>query len=272
MSLALAYVTGILSLLFAASLLDQYLTRRQPYHILWAAALVLFSTAMLLWFLRETFGLNQWVFRLWYLTGAMLVPAYLGTGFLYLMAPRHVVKPILGALLVLTFATLILVLTADFRTPEGCLAGLKGLECLLPPHSLTQKGFSPPWIRILGVILNLYGGLAVLAGVVWSIRPLMRAEASPGEAGTVEATGSMTAALVRGYRNTVLVGNLLWQNRHFWRKDIHVQRAASNIIVTLGACPTILEEKPLPGPRESCGDLMRPSWPGGFPSAVRRRF
>ena len=40
----------------------------------------------------------------------------------------------------------------------------------------------------------------------------------------------------------------------------------------LGACPTILEEKPLPGPRESCGNLMRPSWPGGFPSAVRRRF
>ena len=31
----------------------------------------------------------------------------------------------------------------------------------------------------------------------------------------------------------------------------------------LGACPTILEEKPLPGPRESCGNLMRPSWPGG---------
>ena len=40
----------------------------------------------------------------------------------------------------------------------------------------------------------------------------------------------------------------------------------------LGACPTILEEKPLPGPRESCGNLMRPSWPGGFPSEVRRRF
>ena len=33
----------------------------------------------------------------------------------------------------------------------------------------------------------------------------------------------------------------------------------------LGACPTILEEKPLPGPRESCGNLMRPSWPGGVP-------
>ena len=33
----------------------------------------------------------------------------------------------------------------------------------------------------------------------------------------------------------------------------------------LGACPTILEEKPLPGPRESCGNLMRPSWPVGVP-------
>ncbi len=53
--------------------------------------------------------------------------------------------------------------------------------------------------------------------------------------------------------------------------DADALRAGGTVGV-LGACPTILEEKPLPGPRESCGNLMRPSWPGGFPSAVRRRF
>ena len=72
--------------------------------------------------------------------------------------------------------------------------------------------------------------------------------------------------------------NTLWRfykgHRHAMRKlfERSVRTAVAMALVDLGACLTILEEKPLPGPRESCGNLMRPSWPGGFPSAVRRRF
>ena len=87
MALGLTYVTGVLSLLFAGALLDQYLTRRQPHHLLWFVAFAVFTMAIGVWFIRETFGLNQWLFRLWYLGAAMLAPAYLGTGMLYLMAP-----------------------------------------------------------------------------------------------------------------------------------------------------------------------------------------
>ena len=174
MSIFLAYVTSVLSLLFAASLLGQYLTRRQPYHLLWAVALLLFSVAMGLWFLRETLGLNQWIFRLWYLSGAMLVPAFLGTGLIYMMAPRKVASAFLGYLLVVTVAAVVLVLTADIKTPNECLEGLEGLECLLPSHTLTNAVFFPPWIRILGALLNVYGGLAVLTGAVVSLRALGR--------------------------------------------------------------------------------------------------
>ena len=242
MSLALAYVTGILSLLFAASLLEQYLAKRQPYHLLWATAFGLVSMSMVLWFLRETLGLNQWIFRLWYLSGAMLVPAYLGTGMMYLMAPRKLANGIMGYLTVATIAAVVMPLTAHIRTPNDCLVGLSALECLLPGNSLTQVGFFPSWLRLLAAVLNYFGGVAVLAAAVWSVGLLVRAErrrtggesAQPAEGDAAGSGKRWSEELADGYRNTLLAGKLLWRNRAFWRGDLAVQRAASTIIVTLG--------------------------------------
>ena len=197
-----------MSLLFAASLVEQYVMRRQPYHLLWAVALGLFSMAMVLWFLRETVGLNQWIFRLWFLSGAMLVPAYLGTGMLYMMAPRRVSNAFLGYLLVVTVAAVVLVLTAHIRTPDACAAGLTDLECLVPSLTLTEMGFFPPWIRVLAAILNLYGGLAVLAGAVWAVGMLAREGASEASSAGPEATEAgrrpVLAILAESQRNVML--------------------------------------------------------------------
>ena len=243
MTLALAYVSSVLALLFGASLLDQYLAMRRPHHLLWAVALALFSMAMGLWFLRETMGLNQWMFRLWYLSGGMLAAAYVGTGVLYMMAPRRVANAFMGYLLVVTVASVVLVLTAQIQTPDDCAQGFKGLECLLTTESLTKMGFFPPWIRVLAVVLNVYGGLAVVAGAVWSVLLLVRKEtphieepsaqagdvASPGEAdrqGTISLSGA--------YPRTLFVTKVLWHNRNFWRRDQTAQRAGSNLVLTIG--------------------------------------
>ena len=252
MSLALAYVTSILSLLFAASLLAQHSTRRQPHHVLWAVALILLSMAMGLWFLRETFGINQWIFRLWYLSGIMLAAAYLGTGMLYMITPRRVGNAFMGYLLVVTLAAVVLVLTAHIKTPDECFEGLKGLECLLPADSMTKMGFFPPSIRVLAAILNAYGGLAVVAGAIWGVGILVRDEGRRrGEEAALRATEEAAARPFQRYspveagdmvdrtlvsigRNTVLTGKVLWQNWNFWRRDPRVHRAASNIIITIG--------------------------------------
>ena len=239
MSLALSYVTSILSLLFAASLLAQYMKGKQTYHLLWAIAFMLFSMAMGLWFLRESFGLNQWIFRLWYLSGTMLAATYLGTGMLFMIAPRRVAGAFTGYLLVVTVAAVVLVLTAHIKTPDECVDGLKGLGCLAPSDTLTKMGFFPPWIRVLGAMLNLYGGLAVVAAAVWSIRLLVRQEADaagqPSVADEPEGVaGKLMRALAGSYRNTVTAVKLLWQNRDFWRRGAPAQRAASNIILTIG--------------------------------------
>ena len=160
------------------------------------------------WFLRETVGLNQWIFRLWFLSGAMLVPAYLGTGMLYMMAPRRVSNAFLGYLLVVTVAAVVLVLTAHIRTPDACAAGLTALECLVPSLTLTEMGFFPPWIRVLAAILNLYGGLAVLAGAVWAVGMLAREGASEASSAGPEATEAgrrpVLAILAESQRNVML--------------------------------------------------------------------
>ena len=243
MALALAYITSVLSLLFAVSLLDQYLSRRQPFHLLWGVALIILSAAMVLWFLRETFGINQWIFRLWYVTGAMLVPAYLGTGMLYLMASRRIANYFVVALLVSTVVALILALTAGFETPAECVEGLKGLECLDPSDTLTKMGFFPVWVSIPGAILNLYGGIAVTGAAVWAVVLLVREDKrrrgeGAAQSGEGEAQGGVMGrvfeVLKTSYRNTVLAGRLMWQSRDFRVKDPLVQRTASNIIITLG--------------------------------------
>ena len=240
MSLALAYITGVLSLLFAASLLDQYLTKRQPYHLLWFIAFVLFSMAMGLGFLRETFGLNQWFYRLWFLSGNTLTAAFLGTGVLYLIAPRKVANAFLGYLLVATVVAVVLVLSASIRTPEECLAGLKNLECLEPHLTLTKADYLPPWVGLLAATLNYYGGVAVLIAAVWSVAVLVRAEKArvgaeiEGESFLVAARKRVARDLSVSYRNAILAGRLIWQNRDFWRRKLPAARAAFTIIMTLG--------------------------------------
>ena len=253
MALGLTYVTGVLSLLFAGALLDQYLTRRQPHHLLWFVAFAIFTMAIGVWFIRETFGLNQWLFRLWYLGAAMLAPAYLGTGMLYLMASRRVANAFMGYLAVVTIAVVAMVLSADLRTPNACLVGglevLSRLECIDPSDTLTKMGFFPPWIRVLAGILALYGGLAVVAATGWSIGLLVRNErlrTGEGAAQPVEGEETTARTILRktgetfkgSYRNSLLGVRLLWQSRDFWRRDIPVQRAFSNLIITLGVMLT----------------------------------
>ena len=70
MSLALTYVTGIVSLFFTASLLRPVSDKAElSLPPKWGLAFVLVAVSMLLWFLRETFGLSESIFRVWYITG-----------------------------------------------------------------------------------------------------------------------------------------------------------------------------------------------------------
>ena len=204
---------------------------------------VLVAVSMLLWFLRETFGLSESIFRVWYITGAMLVPAFLGTGMLYLLCPQRVAHAAMGFLLVAIVAVVVLVLTASIRTPEGCAAGLTKLDCLEPSDTMTMFGFMPDSIRVLRAVLNLYGGVIILGAVLSGIASMVRADSGrsgwsatlAGQDGLHLRIGRMIKEVSTGIsRDIIVAGRVLWESKDFWRRDVTEQRVASDLIITLG--------------------------------------
>ena len=251
MALVLAFITGILGIIFAASLMDHYLVKRRQYHLLWAIGFGLFFLGMLFWVLREGLGQSELLYSLWFVTGGVLVPAYFGSGMISLMFPQLTEGTIggvegglkkadafLGTIVGISVIFLILALVAPISAPSGvCPApGIEGLDCLLPSQTLTKAEFFPIWLRAMGIIIVIYGGLALLAGAIWGVVQLVRQE---NEAGGGAASGTTTdegmPAEPNILRNTVLGFKLLWRNKDFWKRDLQAQRSYSNLIVLGGA-------------------------------------
>ena len=95
----ISLASSTISIVFAVIVLDQFFAKRKPYQLIWAIGLFMYfiSTGTELW--AEAWGLNETIYRLWYLCGAILVAAYLGMGTLYLLAPRRVAHIIMAILL-----------------------------------------------------------------------------------------------------------------------------------------------------------------------------
>src|ERR1039458_1128068 len=93
-------ITAIISLVFGATILDQYFARRRPYQLFWAIGVFLYAIGAGCEFWAGQWGIGQVVFRLWYLSGAILVAAYLGMGTLYLLARRRHANTIMIVLVI----------------------------------------------------------------------------------------------------------------------------------------------------------------------------
>jgi len=85
-ALALPLVATILAGVFALLLVDQWLRRRRPYQLAWAIGVAMFGVAALAEVLGSISGWDGTLFRLWYLTGAVWVAAWLGLGTVLLLA------------------------------------------------------------------------------------------------------------------------------------------------------------------------------------------
>ena len=85
-ALVLPLVATILAGVFALLLVDQWLRRRRPYQLAWAIGVAMFGVAALAEVLGSISGWDGTLFRLWYLTGAVWVAAWLGLGTVLLLA------------------------------------------------------------------------------------------------------------------------------------------------------------------------------------------
>jgi hypothetical protein len=129
--------------------------------IAWAIGFALFTVATgCLWY-GAWQGWSEGVFKLYYLTGGILVVPYLAVGELLLVAPgRRATRLVTATMLWVTFAATAAVLAADVNQAELARAGAT------PPNG----AMGGPWTTILAAALNTAGTIVLLAGSLMSAR------------------------------------------------------------------------------------------------------
>lgn len=153
MNTILPLISSIVSLIFAVAVFDQFLARRKPYQLIWAIGLFMYFISTGTEFWTEARGLNEAVYRLWYLFGAIFVAAYLGMGTLYLLMARKAVHVIMGILLVFSVYAAFRIFTVSID--------LSALEHL-------SGSVLPDDIRALSRYLSYGGTLALVGGAIYS--------------------------------------------------------------------------------------------------------
>jgi hypothetical protein len=187
-------VNVIVTAFFAAMILRQYLDRHRSYQLYWSIALVMAFLATLAYIgillAQPTNSSGILFFRLYYILGGAIMPAWLGLGSIALVCDERVTRIYLGIVSVLSLLAALFVFTARINLDKlSQIAGTPGTGILEPGA----------WLA-LTITLNTAGVIAV-AGVAlysgWKIR-----RRQPGTAGL--PTRSLLYANI-----LILVGDLL---------------------------------------------------------------
>ena len=157
-------ISSIISLIFALVLFDQFLARKQPYQLIWAIGLFMYFIGTGTEFGTEMWGLNQVVYRLWYLFGAIYVAAFLGMGTIYLLVRRRTAHIIMAVLVIASVYAAIRVFSASIDISH--LGSLSGVAM-------------PQNIRLLTPIFNSFGTFALVGGALYSAWAYWRRRTKP---------------------------------------------------------------------------------------------
>jgi hypothetical protein len=174
---ALSLLAGVVAGALAITVLLRFIRSRSPHHAAWAAGLAFYAVAGIAEFAIQVLGgFSAVALGLWFVCGAMLTAAWIGQGTILLMSRDEHLRPISTWLLsVFSVASVVLfVLTPE--TPGGFQGGR-------PPELWYQHVLSsaPPGSALvaLTVILNIYGTILVLGGLLLSAWTLWRQRVRP---------------------------------------------------------------------------------------------
>jgi len=184
---SVAAAATLVSLAFAATVLERWIDRRRPQDAAWAWSLLLFALgAASLWW-GATSGWSAGPFRAFYAFGAVLNVPVLALGTVYLLARRRTADRISAVVVIAcTFAAGVVAaspITGTFVADEL-------------PRGSDVFGAGP---RVAAAVASSVGALVVIAGSAWSMVRLLRSNA-PGARRGAAGNGLIVAgALVLSY-------------------------------------------------------------------------
>ena len=159
---ALAGTATLIATAFTLSTADRWIKRRQPHELAWSIAMSLFAmgSACLWW--AESTGWNLFVFRMFFLAGAVLNVSWLALGTVYLLGGQQLGNRVRQVLIWLSgFATGI-VLVAQSKSEVVTDQFPTGKEVF---------GVAP---RVLAAVGSGVPALVIIFGALWSAWRVLR--------------------------------------------------------------------------------------------------
>jgi hypothetical protein len=151
-------VTG----LFAGVILRQYFSRHRIYQLYWSISLCMAFVAtisyMVMLFVQPTSATGVLCFRIYYILGGALAPAWLGMGCIALSNKGLLSRISFSLLLLLSLVATSFILDASIDTQK--LAQVAGT----PGTGILQTG---PWLVTI-IVLNTLGVVAIVAVAIYS--------------------------------------------------------------------------------------------------------
>ena len=155
------FTSAIISFIFAFMIFKRYFNRRGTHLLLWGIGMLFFGIAGFCGGYFGAFGWNPFIFRMWYLFGAILVAAWLGQGTVYLLAKRRVANILMVILGVASLYAAIRVFGAQLDPSLLTTSVQTGTE--FSGHAIITPG-----IRTLTPFFNIYGTVTLWGGALYS--------------------------------------------------------------------------------------------------------
>lgn len=152
----LPMLSSVIAFIFAVLVWQRWYQKRRLHNLFWGIGLLFYGIGGVM---EAYYGLIGWhplVFRLWYLSGAVLVAAWLGQGTAFLLLKRRVAWVLLA----------ILTLGSVYAAYKVFTAQLDPTQML--GHELSGHAIVSPGVRVLTPFFNLYGVILLAGGAVYS--------------------------------------------------------------------------------------------------------
>ena len=161
MNTVLPFTSSLISFIFAGFVLKRYFERRGSHLLLWGIGMIFYGIGGFSEGYFGVWGWNPFVFRMWYLFGALLVAAWLGQGTVYLLVKDKWAHLLMGALVLGSIYGAVRVFGADLDPSLMTTSQHTGSE--MSGHALVTQG-----VRTLTPFFNIYGTLALVGGAAYS--------------------------------------------------------------------------------------------------------
>lgn len=171
-NILLPFTSSLISFIFAYFVLKRYLERRGLHLLLWGIGMIFYGIGGFTEGHFGFFGWNPFIFRLWYLVGAILVAAWLGQGTVYLLAKKRWAHAFMILLGLGSIYAGVRVFGAELDPALMTTSLHTGSE--MSGHAIVTQGVRSltPFFNIYGTV-TLVGGAAYSAWLFWRKRVLL---------------------------------------------------------------------------------------------------